>query len=183
VLQQLQGYARIFDMQNNFLTVTYFLQNVADPNIAGRVIPALIRSENGENEEIARGVERLDFRYSVAQFRVDLDPDYRNSQWMTANQVQNIARCPPRPKNIPGFSGFDPTNNNPALTVDTEAGCGWRAVQAVEIGMLVTTVDNVSNADKTYTYSMEAGLAVKPAVGNLIRREFRAISPIKAWIQ
>ena len=172
--------ARVFDMQNNFLTVTYFVQNVEDPNVTGRIIPALMRSENGVTEEVVRGVERLDFRYSVA---IPGANDYQNFRWMTADQVQTQLPCPPRPKGIPGFDKFAPGVPEAPLTTDTEAGCNWRAVQAVEIGMLVTSVDRVSNPESTVAYSMEAGAVVKPATGEVLRREFRAIAPIRAWVQ
>lgn len=174
--------ARVFDMRNNFLTVTYFVQNIVDPNVAGQIIPALMRNENGVTEEVVRGVERLDFRYSVA-VRTPGAPDYQSFRWLTADQVQNLLPCPPRPKGIPGFDKFAPGVPAQPLTVDTEAGCSWRAVQAVEIGMLVTSVDRVSDAETTVAYSMEAGAVVKPAMGEVLRREFRAIAPIKAWVQ
>lgn len=176
--------ARVFDLRNNFLTVTYFLQNIADPNVVGRLIPTLMRSENGATEEVVRGVERLDFRYSVARFRADFNnPSYQGYQWMTANQVHTAIPCPPRPKGIPGFDNFVPLVPELPLTTDTELGCNWRGVGAIEIGMLVTSVDDVPNAETTETYSMDAGAVVTPATGRLIRREFRAIAPIKAWVQ
>ena len=174
--------ARVFDMQNNFLTVTYFVQNVQDPNVAARIIPVLMRSENGLIEEVVRGVERLDFRYSVA-IRTPGAPNYQSFRWMTADQVQTLLPCPPRPKGIPGFDKFAPGVPAAALTVDTEAGCSWRAVQAVEIGMLVTSVDRVNDPETTVAYSMEAGAVVKPTGGEVLRREFRAIAPIRAWVQ
>ncbi len=174
--------ARVFDMQNNFLTVTYFVQNVEDPNIAGRIIPALMRNENGRTEEIVRGVERLDFRYSVA-LRPAGATSYQNFRWMTADQVHTEVPCPPRPKGIPGFDKFAPGVAASPLTTDTEAGCSWRAVQGIEIGMLVTSVDGVSNPETTVAYSMDAGTVVKPATGNILRREFRAIAPVRAWVQ
>lgn len=174
--------ARVFDMRNNFLTVTYFIQNVADPNVAGRIIPALMRSENGQIEEVVRGVERLDFRYSVA-LRTSGATDYQKFSWMTADQVQTELPCPPRPKGIPGFDKFAPGVAAAPLTTDTEAGCSWRAVQGIEIGMLVTSVDGVSDPETTLTYSMDAGAVVTPAAGDILRREFRAIAPIRAWVQ
>ena len=174
--------ARVFDMQNNFLTVTYFVQNVEDPNITGRIIPALMRNENGRTEEIVRGVERLDFRYSVA-LRPAGATSYQQFRWMTANQVQTQLPCPPRPKGIPGFDKFATGVAAAPLTTDTEAGCSWRAVQSIEIGMLVTSVDRVSNPETTVAYSMDAGTVVKPAAGDVLRREFRAIAPIRAWVQ
>ena len=152
--------SRIFDMENQFLTVTYFLQNVADPNVPGRIIAALMRQENGRDlEEIARGVERLDFRYKVGEFN-------RRSGWLTADEVSNLAgtACPPQ-------------------AIDTvEDACGWRDVSVVEVGFLVNTVDDVQIPDTTVTYTMnQVNGAV--AAGSTLRREFRFSVPIRAWQQ
>ncbi len=152
--------SRIFDMENQFLTVTYFLQNVADPNVPGRIIAALMRQENGRNvEEIARGVERLDFRYKVGEFT-------RRSGWLTADEVSNlpVSACPPQ-------------------ALDTaEGACGWRDVSVVEVGFLVNTVDDVQIPDTTVTYTMNQvnGAA---ATGSTLRREFKFSVPIRAWQQ
>ncbi len=152
--------SRIFDMENQFLTVTYFLQNVADPNVPGRIIAALMRQENGRDlEEIARGVERLDFRYKVGEFN-------RRSGWLTADEVSNlpVTACPP-----------------PAI--DTlEGACGWRDVSVVEVGFLVNTVDDVQTPDTTVTYTMNQ-VNGATATGSTLRREFRFNVPIRAWQQ
>ena len=152
--------SRIFDMENQFLTVTYFLQNVADPNNSGRVIAALMRQENGRNvEEIARGVERLDFRYKVGEFN-------RTSAWLTADEVSNlpVSACPPQ-------------------ALDTvESACGWRDVSVVEVGFLVNTVDDVQTPDTTVTYTMNQ-VNGEITTGKTLRREFRFSVPIRAWQQ
>lgn len=159
--------ARVFDMENQWLTVTYFLQFVADPNSAGRVIPALMRRENGRAlEEIARGVERLDFRYAVnARGAAGVNPE-NNVVWLNANQVDNAnggaIACPP------------------AATGTTETGCLWRSVTAVEVGMLANTIDALAINDDRFTYSM-ANQRNVVAPDRMIHREFRFVVPIKSW--
>ena len=151
--------ARVFDMENQWLTVTYYLRNIADPNVAARVIPTLMRQENGRQpEELARGVERLDFRYAVGRDA--------NMSWMTAAEINAGAgvSCPPATK--------DAWENN----------CRWRDVTAVEVGYLVNTIDDVSNPETTQTYTME-GVVAGPATGRTIRREFRFVVPLRAWVQ
>lgn len=159
--------ARVFDMENQWLTVTYFLQFVADPNSAGRVIPALMRRENGRAlEEIARGVERLDFRYAVnARSGAGVNPE-NNVTWLTADQVDNAN------------GGAIPC---PAVATGTlETGCVWRSVTAVEVGMMVNTVDQTSISDDRLTYSMENQREVA-ATDRMVHREFRFVVPIKSW--
>ena len=159
--------ARVFDMENQWLTVTYFLQFVTDPNSAGRLIPALMRRENGRAlEEIARGVERLDFRYAVnARTVPGVNPE-NNVTWLTANQVDNAS------------GGAIPC---PAFATDTiETNCLWRSVTAVEVGMMVNTVDGTSINDDRLTYAMENQREVA-APDRMVHREFRFVVPIKSW--
>ena len=159
--------ARVFDMENQWLTVTYFLQFVADPNSAGRVIPALMRRENGRAlEEIARGVERLDFRYAVnARSVAGVNPE-NNVVWLNAGQVDSASGgaipCPP------------------VATGTTETGCLWRSVTAVEVGMLANTIDALAINDDRFTYSMENQREVV-APDRMVHREFRFVVPIKSW--
>jgi len=159
--------ARVFDMENQWLTVTYFLQNVTDTNSAGRVIPALMRRENGRAlEEIARGVERLDFRYAVnARAAAGVNPE-NNMVWLTADQVNSAnggaIPCPP------------------VATGTTETDCLWRSVTAVEVGLLANTVDPVAINDDRFTYAMEGQREVA-APDRMVHREFRFIVPIKSW--
>ncbi len=159
--------ARVFDMENQWLTITYFLQFVADPNSAGRVIPALMRRENGRAlEEIARGVERLDFRYAVnARSVPGVNPE-NNVVWLNANQVNSAnggaIPCPP------------------VATGTTETGCLWRSVTAVEVGMLANTIDQLAINDDRFTYAMENQREVV-APDRMVHREFRFVVPIKSW--
>jgi type IV pilus assembly protein PilW len=155
--------ARVFDMENQWLTVTYFLQFVQDPNTAGRVIPALMRRENGRAlEEIARGVERLDFRYAVNVPLAGVNPE-NNLIWQTADQVQNSAFPCPRPANF-----------------TFETGCMWRAVTAVEVGMSLNTINGIANSDDRRNYTMENERDIAVA-DRMLHREFRFVVPIKSW--
>lgn len=158
---------RVFDMENQWLTVTYFLQFVADPNSAGRVIPALMRRENGRAlEEIARGVERLDFRYAVNARGAPGVNAEDNVVWLNANQVDSAN------------GGAIPC---PVLaTGTTETGCLWRSVTAVEVGLLANTVDALAINDDRYTYAIENQREVA-APDRMVHREFRFLVPIKSW--
>ena len=159
--------ARVFDMENQWLTVTYFLQFIADPNSANRLIPALMRRENGRPlEEIARGVERLDFRYAVnARTVAGANPE-NNVTWLTADQVNSAnggaIPCPP------------------VATDTVEANCLWRSVTAVEVGMMVNTVDQTAINDDRLTYAMENQREVV-ATDRMVHREFRFVVPLKSW--
>jgi len=159
--------ARVFDMENQWLTVTYFLQFVEDPNTVGRLIPALMRRENGRAlEEIARGVERLDFRYAVNARTIPGANPEDNVTWLTAAEVDSrnggAIPCPP------------------TATGTIETGCVWRSVTAVEVGMMINTVDQTSINDDRLTYSMEDQREIA-APDRMIHREFRFVVPIKSW--
>lgn len=165
--------ARVFDMENQWLTVTYYLQFVADPSTAGRIIPALMRRENGRNpEELARGIERLDFRYSVSVGDATVED---NSQWLTAAQVQNrnggIIPCPTNGLFgvLDDFGSWDPTNS-----------CLWTSVRAIEVGFSATSIDPLAFSDDETNYTMENERGV-PTADRMLHREFRVFIPIKAW--
>ncbi|WP_255682922.1 PilW family protein [Dyella sp. 2HG41-7] len=116
---------KLFDLSRDLRTVTYFLRVVDTGDGAGHKTGALVRRLNGGNtafrdglsEEIARGVERLDFKYGVQH----ADGTVR---YYTAAQVDNStsADCPRVPLPIPGSN---------------DHGCLWRAVSLIEIDLLM----------------------------------------------
>jgi type IV pilus assembly protein PilW len=164
IKMQVEDNPRVFDLENQWLTVTYWLQYVTDPNRAGRVIPSLFRRENGRAaEEIARGVERLDFRYLVRN-------NAATSVWLNAAQVDS--------RN----GGAIPCAKQARDAVDN--ACLWSTVTAVEVGFLANTIDDIAQSEKTLTYSMENQNAVaSPAGASTLRREFRFTVPVKSWAQ
>lgn len=158
---------RLFNFTRGFRTVSFYLQNKADPDEPGRVIPVLMRRLNGVAEELVEGVERLDFRYVV-------EDAFNNRHVLTAQQVQAgvsasgaALRCLPPPS---GLGAMEP-------------GCLWRSVSNVEVSLLVNSVDNVlPTASGTYTYSFDNLIDAAPTSpmphglppGQMLRREFVA---------
>lgn len=168
-----QNNPRVFDMENQWLTVTYYLQFVADPNNAGRLIPALMRRENGRDpEEVARGIERLDFRYSVSVGDATVED---SSQWLTADQVQTrnggAIPCPTNAAfgELDDFGSWDPTNS-----------CLWTSVRAIEVGFSATSVDPLAFSDDEINYVMENERNIATN-DRMLHREFRVLIPLKAW--
>lgn len=155
---------RLFNFSGDFVTVSYYVAFRTDdnpdarPNSSAdrRLIPVLIRRENGVEQELVRGVDQLAFRYGVQ----DLGG---NTQFLTADDVDSRTDCPPPP---PGL------NNEP--------GCMWRAVRTVEAHLLVNTVDEVGPLDatsRTYHFNGEefaspTSLPSGLSAGNQMRREF-----------
>jgi type IV pilus assembly protein PilW len=171
---------RVFNFTRDFVTVTYYLAFRANDNPdarpnagALRLVPTLIRRENGIEQELVRGVDRLNFRYGV------LDRA-GNMRFLTAAQVDNrlgnTINCPPKP------DGVHPGLDN---TLAMEAGCLWRSVRRVEAHLLVNSGDEVGALDaigRSYRYM---GVQVTPTettpvtVGGVLshnypRREFIA---------
>lgn len=117
---------KLFSVSRNMRTVTYYLRVVNNDDGMGHTTGALVRRVNGGNsaqnagvgEEIARGVERLDFKYGVQQ------PD-GTLRYYTAEQVDNSTRadCPAVPVPIPGSS---------------DRGCLWGSVSVIEVDLLMS---------------------------------------------
>lgn len=108
---------KLFSVSRDVQTVTYFLKVVDNGDGMGHTTGALVRRVNGGSQEIARGVERLDFRYGVQQS----DGAVR---YYTAEQVDNSTRadCPVVPLPIQGSN---------------DRGCLWRAVSLIEVDLLM----------------------------------------------
>lgn len=161
---------RLFDFSGDFVTVSYYLAFREDdnpdarPNSSAdrRLIPVLIRRENGEEQELVRGVDQLAFLYGVQDVT-------GNTQFQTADEVDPRTDCPPPP---PGLG--------------EEPGCMWRTVRTIEAHLLMNTVDEVGGLDqasRNYRFNGEdfenvSSLPSGLSVGNLIRKEFIAyVSP------
>ena len=138
----------------------------------------------GTEEEIARGVERLDFRYAI-------ENNTGGTSYLTADQVNSgdtasggALTCPPAP---PGAMAAG----------DTDKGCLWRSVKGIEVHMLLNTVDDLGlNDDETaYRYSQDstytpgddpkvpaATLASGLPSGKMLRREFSATVAVRNYL-
>lgn len=160
---------RLFDFSNDFITVSFYLVFRADdspdarPNSAAaqRLIPVLVRRENGVEQELVRGVDQLFFNYGVKELS-------GRTRFMTAAQIEGAATttCGPPP---PGLSA--------------EPGCRWRSVRTIEPHLLVNSVDEAGTMDalsRSYRFNgttvdspaATATLASGLQVGNMNRREF-----------
>jgi type IV pilus assembly protein PilW len=169
---------RMFDVSRDFVSATYYLRLRADenPDRPGRLISVLVRREQtlereraGQpplEQELAQGVERLDFVYGVENAAGAMS-------YMNAGQVDAMTGgCPRRPAL--------PSQAPPAA----EPGCHWRSVKSIEVHMLLNTVDDqfdLGLVDTAYRYSID-GPAIAPppalmpvtglASGRMMRREF-----------
>lgn len=147
---------KLFLFDRAFTTVTWYLQVVDDGSAAGTTTGALIRRVNGVDQELARGVERLDFRFAV-------ENAIGNTLFLTANQVDagvSGVNCPEQPPGMPGL----PVGGGPAPS-DTVQGCLWRGIKAIEVSMLLDGQQRLpSLADQVlaYSYSPDGSSAPQP---------------------
>ena len=170
---------KLFSVGRDVQTVTYYLRVVDTGDDEGHKTGALVRRVNGgkvTSEEIARGVERLDFRYGVQQ------PD-GTVRYYSAEQVDTSTRadCPAVP--LPIHGGND-------------RGCLWRSVSLIEIDLLMDgqmplyslTPDELAYsyaADEIFTPAAptDAGRKVTPLQQGfplpMLRREFTAVVAVR----
>ena len=182
--QQPLSAPKLFDFNRDFQTVTYWLKVVDNGN--GQTTGALMRRVNGgpfkadgttanpggTEDELVRGVERLDFRYGIQ----DVDGKVR---YVTADVVDAATgiTCPPGEVNK-----------------ITTAGCLWRAVSSVEINMVIDgqiPLYTLTANDLAYTYGIDgkttpaapSAHGIKPSdqgfVDPMLRREFTAVVAVR----
>jgi len=160
---------RLFNFTKQFVTVSYFIMFVKDddPDHSGGVVPALIRRENGVNNELVRGVERLDFVYGVRK------PD-GTITFMDAKDIDSS-------KDVTAGTCIAPPSG-----VASETGCLWRAVRTVETHMLFATPNDlpISSTDTAFRYTPDGDTFYTPTsstakstvtdltFGRKMRREF-----------
>ena len=136
------GDIRVSDFDSSFITVTYYLRLDEDPSRPERLISTLVRRENGVAQEIAQGIERLDFRYQ-------LEDANRNRYWMDAAEVNAAAEGGlDWPANsfdgvMPQLRGFEEGSSLQA----------WRAVRAIDVHLLANTVDDAGSPQEPFSYS------------------------------
>ena len=138
----------------------------------GQTTGALIRRVNGVEQELVRGVERLDFRYGVE----DASGKVR---YLNANDVDKATgiACPP---SEPGAI--------------TKAGCLWRAIATIEMNMVIDGQEplyTLTAPDLVYSYAIDgkytpvapSSHTIKPSdqgfVEPMIRREFTAVVSVR----
>ena len=168
--QQPLSAPKVFDFDRDYQTITYYVKVV--DNGGGHHTGALIRRLNGTDEELVRGVERLDLRYGVQ----DADGLVR---YLNAEDVDKA-------------SGIDcPPAEPDAITT---AGCLWRAITTIEINMIVDGQDplyTLTAPELAYSYGIDGdSKPVAPSAHDItpadqgfpdqiIRREFTAIVSVR----
>lgn len=178
---------RLFNFSRDFVTVSYWLQLVSDPSpgAAGRLIPTLMRAENGVAQEVVQGVERLDFLYGTV-FAAN-----NGIAYLDAAQINSAAAatCPPPPATYVRPGAFTSTG---AGTAWRETNCQWRNLRSIEVRALYNTVDDMGGTpaqDTAYWYSLDGGsgpvipgatmpVTALPA-GRMMRREFMTLVSIR----
>ncbi|MEO9002170.1 MAG: PilW family protein [Rhodanobacter sp.] len=177
-----QAAPRLYDVNRDFRTVTYYLKVVSVNNDGNAPFTgALMRRVNGgaanplhdgSEDELVRGVERLDFRYGVQDGN-------GNTSFLTATQVDASINCPPQE---PG-----------ALTT---AGCLWRGIRSIEVSVLMdgqVPLYTLAPSDLLYAYTPDANPGLLPPGGHayrpvdqgfpdpLLRRQFTALVAIRNY--
>jgi type IV pilus assembly protein PilW len=179
---------RLFDLSRDFRTVTYYLKVVDSGDGSGHTTGALVRRVNGGKrgvndgyaEEIARGIERLDFRYGV-RLR---DGSMR---YYTAAQVDSASKADCLAVPLP-MAGSD------------DHGCLWRSVSLVEVNLLMDgqqPLYSLTPDELVYTYapdnaSKSAQAPQSPTAANrnvtpvqqgfpipVLRREFSTVVAVR----
>jgi type IV pilus assembly protein PilW len=180
--QQPQSASRLFDLNTDMLTVTYFLQVV--DNGSGQKTGALMRRVNGVSDEIVRGVERLDFLYGV-------EDSNGSTRYLSASDVDSRVggtfNCP---ASVPSADSSAPQVN--------PIGCLWRAVKSVEVRILMdgqVPLYTLAPSDLTYTYAADnnttpkapddSSRAITPTdqgfVNPMLRRQFSALVSLRNY--
>lgn len=180
---------RAYDVTSDFKTVSYYIGVDADPNRTGRMISSLYRSENGNAQQLVEGVERFDVFY-LAQTQTG------HVVSLTADQVQSVqgggdVNLDGAIDNTTGCSLPPKSEVAPnASQLANGQGCLWRSIYAIEIHLLLNTVNDSSMAeDEVFIYSPDGNTPQTPA-GTLTsgldrermyRREFTATIPIRSY--
>jgi type IV pilus assembly protein PilW len=179
--QEPESAPKVFDVNRDFQTVTYYLKLVSVNNDGKAPFTgALIRRVNGgtagrggSEDELVRGVERLDFRYGVQDNNGKIS-------FLSANDVDTSTNCPPGELN--------------ALTPST--GCLWRGIVSIEVSLLMdgqTPLYTLTGNQLNYRYSADTNTGLLPPSGHairpvdqgfpdqLLRREFSVLVPVRNY--
>lgn len=176
--QQPLSAPKVFDFNRDYQTVTYYLRVV--DNGSGKTTGALVRRVNGgtagaggSEDELVRGVERMDFRYGVE----DATGQVRYLSAADVDKATGIT-CPP-------------SEPNPITT----KGCLWRAVSSIEINLVVdgqVPLYSLADSDLAYSYGIDGKntpaaptahtiqpFADQGFANQMIRREFTTVVSVR----
>lgn len=179
--QQPQSAPVVFSVNRDLQTVTYYLK-VVSVNGDGKapLTGALMRRVNGGDstrggyeDELVRGVERLDFTYGVQDVT-------GNTSFLTAKQVDDSTACPPS-----------------EISAVTSVGCLWRGIKSIQVNLLMDgqqPLYTLGASELQYRYSADtntgflapSGHAVKPSdqgfPDELLRREFTTLVAVRNYV-
>ena len=179
---------RVFNLNNDFKTVSYFVGVDEDPNDASKVVSSLYRSENGNSQQLVEGVERMDVFY-LAQLQTG------HVARLTADQVQAVVGGGDVSNDgmideIEGCIIPPSASTSSAHRLANDQGCLWRSIYAIEVHLLLNTVNDSSLlTDDPFNYSPDGlepqnpseGLVTQLAPGRMYRKEFTAIVPVRSY--
>jgi type IV pilus assembly protein PilW len=178
--------AKVFDVNRDFQTVTYYLKLVS-VNSDGKLplTGALMRRVNGglksdgnasqpgaSEDELVRGIERMDYRYGVE----DADG---NTRFLSAQQIDTSTSCPPA-----------------EIDAITSAGCLWRGIKSIEVSVLMdgqTPLFSLGAGELGYVYGIDHIIQpttpenhpIRPSdqgfVDQMLRREFTALVAVRNY--
>ncbi len=177
--QEPESVPKVFDVNRDFQTVTYYLKLVSVNNDGKAPFTgALMRRVNGatgrggSDDELVRGVERLDFKYGVQDAS-------GNTSFLTAAQVDAATSCPPA-----------------ELDALTTTGCLWRGIVSIDVSVLMdgqVPLYTLAGNDLFYSYSGDtntgllapSGHAIKPSdqgfPDQMLRREFNVLVAVRNY--
>ncbi|WP_158885520.1 PilW family protein [Rhodanobacter sp. L36] len=180
--QQPESAPKLFDVNRDLQTVTYYLKVVSVNNDnAAPFTGALMRRINGgdptkkggSEDELVRGIERLDFKYGVQD-------SSGNTSFLTASQIDASTNCPPA-----------------EINAITAVGCLWRGVTSIEVSILMdgqVPLYTLAADDMMYAYSIDGNtVAVAPEstrqvtpnqqgfVDQMLRREFTVLVALRNY--
>jgi len=183
---------RVFDFNDDFQTVTYYLKVVCadNSNPCAHTTGELERRVNGTDQPMVRGIERMDFRYGI----IDANG---NTKFLTANQVDTATDtggaipCPPGVQ-LASNVGYTATTGGGS----PDQGCLWRAVKFIEAHILMdgqAPLYTLTPAEMNYIYSIDgdttpqlptdASRGIQPSAqgfpNQLLRREFTTVVALR----
>ena len=172
----------VFDVNQDFLTVTYYVALVSENNDGSAPFTgALIRrvtgglanaAKGGTEDELVRGIERMDFKYGVQDAT-------GSTSFLTAAQIDASTSCPPA-----------------ELTAITTTSCLWRGINSIEVSVLMdgqVPLYTLGVNDMNYSYSGDnlntptapGSHPVSPVsqgfVNQMLRREFNALVAVRNY--
>jgi len=184
---------RLYNLAEDFKTVSYYLQLDTDINNPSRLISSLYRSENGIAQLLVEGVERFDVFY-LAQMQTG------EIVRMDAQQIAAVSGGGPVSDDDGDGIIEDPngcivpprtvSGEFPNLDIANDPGCLWRSVYAIEVHLLLNTVNDSSQRnDDVFTYTPDGLMEQTPSAtlpsgipsGRMYRREFTAIVPVRSY--